>query len=266
MKYIILTLFALSISITAGCGIVHLTAKKVKLPFGVRSVLSAFIATTILVVSSLGYFSVYYHADDSVNVYLTDSDTVKVRTIDNGYFFDGKRDDAAIIFYPGAKVEAKAYAPLMFELAEQGYDCFLFDMPFNMAIFGADRADDVIRDYDKVYMMGHSLGGSIASVYASKHPDEVDGLILLASYPTDGLNEGLRFLSIYGDRDRILEPGTYDKAHKYWPDDSVEYVLQGGNHSGYAEYGSQTGDGEAAVDGSTQRQMTVIAITEWIEG
>lgn len=58
-------------------------------------------------------------------------------------------------------------------------------MPFNMAIFDADRADEIIDqipDIKNWYILGHSMGGAMASNYAAKNQDKVDGLILLASY------------------------------------------------------------------------------------
>lgn len=58
------------------------------------------------------YLNVYYKAVD-VDNYLKSSDTVKVEEIKEGYMFDSA-SDKALIFYPGAKVDTKAYAPLCF--------------------------------------------------------------------------------------------------------------------------------------------------------
>lgn len=54
------------------------------------------------------YLNVYYKAVD-VDNYLKSSDTVKVEEIKEGYMFDSV-SDKALIFYPGAKVDTKAYA------------------------------------------------------------------------------------------------------------------------------------------------------------
>ena len=72
-----------------------------------------------------------------------------------------------MVFYPGARVEASTYAPLMQETAASGIDCFLMKMPANLAIFGINRADVVRSDiagysYDHWYIAGHSLGGMMA--------------------------------------------------------------------------------------------------------
>lgn len=51
--------------------------------------------------------------------------------------------DTAIVFYPGAKVEAEAYLPLLDRIRQTGVVCVLVHMPFNMAIFDADAAREV---------------------------------------------------------------------------------------------------------------------------
>lgn len=84
------------------------------------------------------YLNVYYKAVD-VDNYLKSSDTVKVEEIKEGYMFDSA-SDKALIFYPGAKVDTKAYAPLCFQMAEKGFDVFLLDMPFHFAIFDMNAA------------------------------------------------------------------------------------------------------------------------------
>ena len=83
----------------------------------------------LLTVMVLVYALPYHHAvlpDD----YGTDG-LVTVTKMNSGWLFDGAGDDQAMIFYPGAKVDSMAYAPLMWELAEEGLDCYLVDMPFH---------------------------------------------------------------------------------------------------------------------------------------
>ena len=91
------------------------------------------------------YLNVYYKAVD-VDNYLKSSDTVKVEEIKEGYMFDSA-SDKALIFYPGAKVDTKAYAPLCFQMAEKGFDVLLLDMPFHFAIFDMNAANDIIKNY-----------------------------------------------------------------------------------------------------------------------
>ena len=83
--------------------------------------------------------------------------------------------DTGIIFYPGAKVEAISYLPLLDRLRNEGYTCVLVKMPLNMAIFDADAADGVFEQLPDIkhwYIAGHSMGGAMASDYASRNPDK----------------------------------------------------------------------------------------------
>ena len=53
--------------------------------------------------------------------------------------------DTGLIFYPGAKVEGAAYLPLLDRLRQTGLTCVLVEMPFHLAIFDADAAEDVME-------------------------------------------------------------------------------------------------------------------------
>ena len=166
----------------------------------IKLLLSALCIILMLLCAVLLYFSVYYRAGESAQAALPEA-PVKLGNV-NAWFFDGPGEDTALIFYPGAKVEAAAYAPLMQKLSETGLDCFLVEMPLRFAFFGMNAADRITAayDYQNWIMAGHSLGGVAASVYTAKHPDSVAGLVLLASYPTQKL-EKLPYLSICGEND-----------------------------------------------------------------
>ena len=82
-------------------------------------------------------------------------------------------------------MEAEAYLPLLDQIRQTGVTCILVHMPFHMAIFDADAAEDVMArfpEYQHWDIAGHSMGGAMASKFASDHPDQVDGLILLGAY------------------------------------------------------------------------------------
>lgn len=194
---------------------------------------------------------------------LEDTDVVAVKEIGDGILFDGAGEDAALIFYPGAKVEYTAYAPVMKMLAEEGIDCFLLEMPYHMAIFGMDRAGDIMEQYtyDSWYLGGHSLGGAMAASYASGHPEQLNGLVLLAAYPTKPLpEEGMRVLSLYGSEDGVLNMEKLAQGEQYMPEDAVTFCIEGGNHAGFGSYGDQKGDGKARITGEEQWKETVVQI------
>ena len=231
-------------------------------------VVTTILLTIIMIMAGgLGYLQVYYHADDSVRTSLESRESVTVQKIDQGYFFDGPGEENAVIFYPGAKIEEIAYAPMLFSLAESGADVFLVEMPFHFALLGMNTAGEIIRaySYDQWYLAGHSMGGIAANSYASSNPGQIAGMIYLASYPSKALSPQVRLLSIYGSEDGCLDRAAYDKAKSLWPEGAEEVILEGGNHAGYANYGAQKGDGEASISAEEQQKKTVETIINWIQ-
>lgn len=55
-----------------------------------------------------------------------------------------------IIFYFGAKVENIAYLPLLEQLERKGYNCYLVNMPFKMAIFNKNATNKNIYKYSNI--------------------------------------------------------------------------------------------------------------------
>ena len=166
--------------------------------------------------------------------------------------------DTAVIFYPGAKVEAEAYLPLLDQIRQIGVTCILVHMPFHMAIFDADAAEEVMAqfpEYQHWYMAGHSMGGAMASQFAADHPDEIDGLILLGAY-IFGDYPDEKALTIYGSLNQSVED------HIDYTENIVE--IEGGNHAQFGNYGSQKGDLPATISAEEQQKQTVAAIEAFL--
>ena len=213
----------------------------------------------LLGLSFLIYLGNYYHADATALAALKSDDTVLVASTSYGWFFDGPSVDNALVFYPGAKVEETAYAPLLHELARQGMDVCLVKMPLRFAFFGMDRATAAMSmyKYEHWYVGGHSLGGAIAANYAAGHGDQLSGLILLAAYPTKELDDALLEISIYGAEDHVLNMKKIEEGRVLAPAEYYEYEIEGGNHAQFGNYGVQRGDGTAAITSLEQQQLTV---------
>ena len=157
-----------------------------------------------------------------------------------------------------AKVEAAAYLPLLDQLRQTGLTCILVEMPFHLAIFDVNAAEDVMAQFPDIrhwYIAGHSMGGAMASQFASEHPDEVDGLILLGAYlygdypPADTL-------TVYGSLNQSVE----DKID--YKENVVE--IEGGNHAQFGNYGPQKGDLPAAISAEEQQAQALAAISDFI--
>lgn len=216
----------------------------------------------LILLLSFIYLNTYYKAID-VDKYLKNNNDVEVLKIKEGYYFDGDGGKDVIIFYPGAKVEYISYAPLMNKLAKEGIDTILLEMPFNIAFFDMKAANRVIDKYkyDNYYIMGHSLGGVVAT---SINIDKVKGYILLASYSTNKIENERGVLSIYGDKDKVLNMKEYNKNRVNLPLKYKEVVIKGGNHANFGDYGRQKKDGKASISRDKQQSITVKEIKEFL--
>ena len=229
------------------------------------SLSSFFGIVLICVLGFIIYASDYYKASSEVYDYHTENNINKESYNDYTVYY-GDSYEAAVIFYPGGKVSCSAYIPLMVELAKRDIMGILVSMPFNLAVFGINRADGIkkrFRDINKWYMSGHSLGGAMAASYISNHKNDYDGLILLAAYSEANVFD-LNVLSIYGSNDKILNKSKYNSNLKNLGDDFIEIIINGGNHSGFGAYGVQANDGESSLDDFEQIKLTASYIYEFI--
>src|SRR5690554_1163203 len=222
------------------------------------------IITSVILLFSLFLFfwlNDYYKATTEVSDYLSSTDLVQVFKDENNYLtFKPENPTSAIIFYPGGKVDSLAYAPFLFELAEQGYLTILIKMPFNLAVFNVNAASKVRDLYPSInnwYLAGHSLGGSMAASHLASNNDKYQGLILLGSYSTKDLsNLDIKILSIHGEFDYVLNKEHYNKNINNLPN-LVELEIKGGNHANFGYYGNQKGDGLASITREQQIKQTI---------
>ena len=228
-----------------------------------KKIISAAVIIATLAVSLFIYSNDYYRSE---GVDLSSSQGVAVSEIEEGYFFDGCGETDALIFYPGAKVEETAYAPLMRMLAARGVDCFLLKMPMKLAFLDMNKADRITEkyEYERFFLAGHSLGGAMAANYSANHPDEYGGLFLLAAYPSRDLSS-VKFpiLFIYGENDGVLNRKKLKKGRALTPKGS-EYIIEGGNHSGFGSYGAQKDDGKSLITAEEQQRITAEKIIETV--
>ena len=222
-----------------------------------------------LVGGTVYYINDYYRAEDmAVSLISTPNTSVEVTEENGVYTFAPQNATKGVIFYPGGKVEAESYAPLMHSLAEKGVLSILVTMPGNLAVLDMNAADGIIEKHPEIkewYMSGHSLGGSMAASYIAENSVDFNGIILLASYSTADLSElGLEVLSIYGSNDGVLNMEKYSEYKPNLPEDFEEMIIDGGCHAYFGAYGEQEGDGKANITRETQVSVTVYRIIEFI--
>lgn len=191
------------------------------------------------------------------------------------YAFDGVLEfipdtpKAGLVFYPGAYVDYRCYAQLMAALAKEGFLCILPSPSLDLALLNLSSAVGLSHQYPearKWYIGGHSLGGASAAMCLASHPDDFEGLVLLAAYSTKDISmSGKEVISIYGSNDGVLNMKKYNEYRKNLPEDFIETVIEGGNHGYFAIYGHQDGDGDATISRSEQIRQTASAISRLLD-
>ena len=254
-----LNYFALFFTCFSIFSVIFKLIKKVNL-FSLLKLIAYIFILLVLIVSGVRKYS----ATKEAIGYIERDDDVVVTKINEGYFFDGPGNEIAIIFYPGASVEYKSYAKLLYKFASKGYDSFLLSMPLDFAFLGIDKPDNIIKTkyYNEWYLMGHSLGGVSACLYATNNPEKISGVITLASYPTASLPENIKYISIYGSEDKVLNLDSLEESKKYWPKGYFDIVINGANHASFGDYGKQNGDGYALITNDEQQNYVVNKIIE----
>lgn len=241
-----------------------------------KLVIAILIIAAVLAAAFKLYSLNYYRADNKTIEKIEKSDDVAVKKYngDTLLFYPKNNESvkAGIVFYPGGKVDYRAYSGFMYKLAERGFVCLLPRMLENLAFLNIDKADDLKLEslnVKKWYIAGHSLGGVAAGKYLSDKlsddESEFSGLILCASYTTSDLTGyDINTLSIYGSNDGILNMSKYKENKKNLPD-LTEKVIDGGIHSYFGSYGHQSGDGKSSISNEEQLDAAADIILKWVD-
>ena len=175
------------------------------------------------------------------------------------------------IFYPGGRVDPRAYSVLMRAIASEGYLVVVPEMPVNMAVFDSNVASEIIAYYPEIddwVIGGHSVGGAMAVQYTYKHPDVIDGLAIWASYPPDSADlSGLDIpvVSIYGSRElRVNDISVGERKHLL-PGDTRYVRIEGGDHHQFGSYQIDPADHLATISRASQHQQIIAATLPILE-
>lgn len=175
--------------------------------------------------------------------------------------------DAGVIFYPGGMVDYLAYAPLMEKLESQNIAAIMLKTKTGLPMFESGLAEGVKDEYpniDKWYIAGHSMGGIAAASFLAEHPEDFEGLILLASYTTKDISDlDKKALLIYGTEDGVMNHEMYEENKGLLPS-YEEYIIEGGCHSYFADYGLKGEDTKPSISPQKQWTLTAGKIVEFV--
>lgn len=227
-------------------------------------------ATAIFVVWSL----IAYRASPAAKRAWADTAGVEFRSAGDGIWHMASsvaRDSALeFVFFPGALVDPKAYAPLLRSVALAGYPVTLVELPRRGAFGGAestelyDRINTVLARRDHgVVVAGHSRGGVVASQVAADRPQDLAGLILIGtSHPRDVdlSNLTIPVTKIVGTHDGLASRNEVEANSALLPEHTRWIWVEGGNHSQFGWYGFQPMDRRPRIAAAVQRQIMLDAV------
>ena len=207
---------------------------------------------------------------------LSSGPTVTVSTSPSAIAFTPKPDTARVglLFYPGAMVDPKAYAPLARAVAEAGYEVVVLELPFRLAPLETHRSQLAQRTMARIrndgrnrawVVGGHSKGGALAAAFARDHESALAGLLLIGtSHPReDDLSAlSLDVAKVFGSEDGLASEDEIRQFAKNLPQATNWTRIEGANHAQFGWYGWQLGDGSAAITRSAQQAATVRAVLD----
>ena len=132
---------------------------------------------------------------EQLNLTLQDQATVSMQ------LYPVEQTDAPVLlFFPAMGVRAEFYSPFAASLNQEGITLITADLrglgtssvrPSSSVDFGYK---EMLGDFEVIvqktkeqfptaplYIGGHSLGGQLACLHASKHPEDIEGLVLIAA-------------------------------------------------------------------------------------
>lgn len=175
---------------------------------------------------------------------------------------------AGVIFLCGSGIDAKAYAPLLRPLADDGYPVRIVRLPWRFAPFESHKLEACARAHrilnsteseTRWVLAGHSLGGALACQVVEDNSTNVAALVLVAT--THPKRQDLSKLSletwkVYGTNDRIAPFERMKELEQLLPNSTTWVEVPGANHSQFGNYGHQLSDGKATLTREDQQEQT----------
>lgn len=238
--------------------------KKIWMVCGIIFTISLFVSS-----QSKGFDKTLLQSSDVVTV-LNDSNTIEFTPLNN-------LNTTALLFYPGAAVDPKAYVPLARKISENGYKVIIVKLPFRMAFLESQknelfsRSKQLIQKDDAVnhwVVAGHSRGGALAAEFVKDENKLVDGLILIGTtHPKefDLSNLDIDISKIFATNDGLASEQEIIDYAKNLPADTHWVKIEGGNHAQFGYYGFQLGDNKATISRTEQQRLLENSIIQVLQ-
>lgn len=238
-----------------------------------KSFLKTKIVLGLFIVAGIGFFMVKANepkmeaqinqADPIVNeVVAAVSDKIKVDD-DNDLVISpvDEEPQKGLILYPETDVAADAYIPMATRLAEKGYLVVIPKFLFNNPTLDTNKVNSIINAYPIVNhwaVGGHGEGGILASKALTGNP-KIRGAFFLASYPDETVDLSavpINVVSVYGDKDGVLDVNEFKAKQSKLPKDTVYTVIENGNHSYFGNYEKE----ETGITSEEQQVQTLVQL------
>ena len=182
----------------------------------------------------------------------------------------------ALVFLPGGGVDPDAYLPFVRAVADAGWPVALVRLPWRMAFTDSGqievwrRVTDVRTSWGAsrpIVLGGHSRGGMLSVLFASRYPTELSGLLLIGTtHPRDNDLSSLTIpvLKISGTRDCVADLETSKAGASKLPKQAVWTTIVGANHAQFGYYGSQLGDCRSTISREDQQRQVVAEVLRWL--
>jgi pimeloyl-ACP methyl ester carboxylesterase len=229
-----------------------------------RIVLIFGIVIVVLFGALLIYASDYLHAEDAMYDQIETLDTSDVTRHEDRdeITYTVANPENNIVFIPGGKVEPNSYEYLAVSLALTGNNVTISKAFLNLAIFTPNYAKKFLdKDLNNI-IIGHSLGGVVASMLSSGN-ELVSEVIILGSYPIKDITDK-EVLVMSAEFDIAMNMESFNDSFSKLPDDFELYSIDGGNHAQFGWYGLQHGDGTSTISTLEQQDIVISKILEFL--
>ncbi len=231
-----------------------------------KRIIIGIVSIFILIIAGLAiYSSTSYKALPEMDQAIDAIDFNNINRLETNTYikYDVLDPKANIIFIPGGLVSPKSYEYLAAKLAEQGYNVTIVKALFNLAILTPNASKKYIDPNLENIIIGHSLGGVVASMVASKN-EAISKIIMLGSYPIKDITSQ-ESLFITAEHDMLMDQDKFDDSLMYVNEQNTTFEITGGNHAQFGWYGPQKGDGKADITTLEQQNIVVSKIIEFLD-